>query len=654
MKSSLAGIFVIAAGIAVLPAGAPLVAQTPNSPRAPQEPPAQTTPQPPGQVIFSRSAGQSTSATPATQPPSQPPASAPATDAERQAVTFTAYDMDVHLQTAQRQIAVRAQLTVRNDGAVPLSSIPLQISSSLNWERIRADGRDVAFSVATLNSDADHTGQLHEADVPLAQPLPPGASLRLDVTYSGEIAPNPPLQPDADSPAPRSGWDDWDGIGADFTGLRGFGNVIWYPVSSVPVTLENGDRFFDEVGRQKLRLTGSGFRLSLTVEFPQGQAPTVAIVNGHPAELTVTNPGGSGLPGIATAELAPSTLGFETPSLFLAIRTQHAGPGMNLFTLPADDSAVASWTAAAQAVTPFLESWLGERPRTPLTLLDLPDPRDAPFEDGPFLATPIHAGLPDRLQGILVHALTHAFIQSPRAWLSEGVAYFMGALWIEKRDGRAEALASLGASRLALDLAEPSSPGESPGEPLDQAYTPVYYRTKAAYVLWMLRNLTGDQVLSAALRAYNPALDPTGPAGKPPAGPCVFDKLLEQAGNRSDLSWFFTDWVDADHGLPDLSIDHVYPTAADAGNWLVAIDLSNSGYAAAEVPLTVRSAITSVTRRVLIPARGKIVERILIQGKPTQVQLNDGAVPETEASVHITNLDTSSGSSSSSSQSQIH
>ena len=57
--------------------------------------------------------------------------------------------------------------------------IPLQISSSLNWERIRIAGRDVSFPVATVNSDSDHTGQLHEAVLLAAEPLAPG---RLDAS----------------------------------------------------------------------------------------------------------------------------------------------------------------------------------------------------------------------------------------------------------------------------------------------------------------------------------------------------------------------------------------------------------------------------------------------------------------------------------------
>ncbi len=154
----------------------------------------------------------------------------------------------------------------------------------------------------------------------------------------------------------------------------------------------------------------------------------------------------------------------------------------------------------------------------------------------------------------------------------------------------------------------------------------------------MLRDIAGDATLSAALRAYNPA-DDTSLGYLRDQGPSSFEKLLEQASVRRDLSWFFADWVDADKGLPDLTIDSIFPAPAQAGNWLVAVNISNSGYASAEVPVTVRSDTNSVTQRVVVPGRGKAVQRILILGKPTSVQVNDGTVPETQASVHVTRLD---------------
>jgi hypothetical protein len=630
------------------------------------DPPAQRQPSPPdqphkGTVIFSRSTDENGQIT--TQRPedstsavsqSQPVPSQAVADMERQAVTFTALDLDVHLTPASQQIAVRAQLTVHNDGKSPLTRVPLQISSSLKWERVRVEGKDAAFQVAKLNSDADHTGRLNEAAIPLASPLAPGQSVQLDATYSGQIALSAQRLTSIGAPAEVALHSDWDEISLLFTGLRGFGNVVWYPVSSVPVVLGDGARLFDEIGEEKLRLAGAHFRLRLTVEFPHGQPPTVALVNGQLVALTVTEPSsaldqGEEVNGVATADFESTLPGFEVPSLFVAIRTPHLGPNLAAWTLPEDDISIDFWTEAAGAVKPFLEEWLGRQPRSVLTLLDLPDPADAPFETGSLLATPLKEPgpktAPGMLNGVMVHALTHAWIASPRlsphpAWLNEGVANFMGTLWVEKRHGRDQALGALEADRTALALAEPSSPGEGAGQPLAQAISPVYYRTKTAYVLWMLRDLVGDQALAAALRSYDPA------------EPKSLEKLLENSESHPDLSWFFADWVDADKGLPDLSIQGVFPTTAAAENWLVAVKVANTGYASADVPVIVRSGsgaeARSVTQHVRVPARGDITARILILGKPTEVQVNDGSVPETQASVHVTHVNDLDSTSSSS------
>jgi hypothetical protein len=618
-------------------------AQTPTPPAQPA-PDSSTQPdQPKGKVLFSRSIdenGEIKSDSPAAAPSAAAPKVqlAPPQVADRQAVAFTDFDMDVRLRTAEQHIAVRALITVRNDGKTPLAHIPLQLSSSLDWERVRLDAKDAAFSVATLNSDADHTGQLHEAIVTLPQPLAPGASLQLDVTYSGLIAPSAQRLVTIGTPSDVALHSDWDQIAVPFTGIRGFGNVVWYPASSVPVILGDGARLFDEIGEHKLRLSGAHFRLRLTVEFPHGSAPTVALINGHPAALTVTEAKGpepipgqdldesQQLPGIATANLEDSIQDFEAPSLFIAIRKSHTAANTTAWALPEDEPAIEDWTTAATAVTPLLQRWLGETPRSQLTILDLPDPQDAPFETGALLVTPIRKTDPNQLDGILAHALTHAFLQSSQplpVWLDEGVAHFMGTLWIESQRGRKQALEALEAARPALALAEPESPGQSSGQPLAAAISPVYYRTKAAYVFWMLRDLAGDPALSAALKVKG----------------SDFEKLLETSGDHPGLAWFFADWVDADKGLPDLKIDGVFPTAAEAGNWLVAVNVSNKGYAACEVPVTVRADDSNaVTQRLMVPARGSAVQRILILGKPIEVQVNDGTVPETEATIHITKI----------------
>jgi hypothetical protein len=647
---------------------------------------AQTTPAAPqgqshrGQVIFSRSTDQNGQTTTTVGPGAQEKAptgqSVPvptATDAEREAVTFTDFRMDIHLRPATHEIAVRALVTVRNDGKSPLAHIPLQISSSLNWEIIRVAAHDARYTVATLNSDTDHTGQLHEAAVPLATPLAPGATLSLDVTYSGAIVQSAKRLLTIGTPEDVALHSDWDAIDADFTGLRGFGNVAWYPVSAPPVILGDGARVFDEMGEHKLRISGAHFLLHLAVEFPHGEEPTVALINGHSVPLAIAEPqeGGEDISGVATASFESATIGFEAPSLFVAVRTEHPAADTALWVQPdsgisgggtppvtpesakrSASETIQAWSDAVDKVTPLLVNWLGPQPRSQLTILDLPDAQDAPFETGALLVTPVRQLPPDRLDSILVQALAHAWMASPRAWLSEGIANFMGTLWIEKQSGREKALEALESGRTALALIEPPSPGESAGQPLAQAISPVYYRTKAAYVFWMLRDLAGDPALAAAFRAYDPAQDAASGLG-PNAGSSYFEKLFNPAV-RSNLAWFFSDWVDADNGLPDIAIDNVFSTSAErpsvpssssssaespaANGWLVTVDLSNSGYAAAEIPVTVRNADTEVTQRLLVPARSKATKRILIQGRPTEVQANDGTVPETEASVHIRHI----------------
>ena len=572
-------------------------------------------------------------ATPAATTQQQVKIAAPPTaeDAERAAPTTTDFDLDVRLRTSESRIAVRALITIRNDGKTPLLHLPLQLSSALDWEQIRQNGRPLPFTVAILNSDADHTGQLHEAAVTLPTPLAPGASLQLDVTYSGTIAQSTKRLLAIGTPDDIAATSDWDRIATDFTGLRGFGNVVWYPVSSVPVILGDGNRLFDEIGSHKLRLAGAHFRLALTVETPAGLAPNVALINGHPTKLTVTAAADTSVATVATAHVEDAILGFEAPSLFLASRNSHPATNATLWTRPESDRNVPAWAKAAADVAPFLQSWLGVRPRSQLTILELPEDGDIPFETGAMLATPVRAATPDLLDGVMAHALTHAWVMSPRAWLSEGVAHFMGTLWIEKQQGRERALAQLDSGRQALAIAEPESPGESDGQPLIACISPVYYRTKAAYVFWMLRDIAGDPALSAALRAYDPAQD---------TAPEYFEKLIEQAGQRRNLGWFFADWVYADKGLADLSIESVYSNAASVpGSFLVAVNVANNGYAAVEAPVQVLSATTSVTQRVVIPARSKAVQRILLQGTPTEVRLNDGTIPETQSTIHSKTLD---------------
>ena len=142
---------------------------------------------------------------------------------------------------------------------------------------------------------------------------------------------------------------------------------------------------------------------------------------------------------------------------------------------------------------------------------------------------------------------------------------------------------------------------------------------------WMLRDLAGDEALGRALRTYQPGADTAGTG---------FEQALERASGK-DLKWFFEDWVYHDRGLPDFSIAGVYSHKASVpGSYIVSVDVSNSGTAEAQVPVTVSSAAAMVTERLRIPARSSVSHRFVLQGQPVEVAVNDGTVPEVVASVH--------------------
>lgn len=573
-----------------------------------------------GKVLFQSSVNGPQTSTPQKAPAIQ----AKATDAERSAVTLVRYDLDVHLMLPQHALAVQALVTLRNDGDAPLREVPLQLSSQLHFETVTLETKKLAFAQNLINSDADHTGQLREAVVELPQPLAPKAALTLDVAYSGEITPSAKRLEQIGTPSDIAQQADWDQISEDFTGLRGFGDVVWYPVASVPHLLGDGPQLFSEIGSQKLRQQEARAIIRVTAEYT-GTAPNAAALDGQylavPApKVTPT----ASFPGVVTFSLPEHRLGFGSLSLFLAPRTVHEANGVRILTTLDDEPFVQSYQTAATMVQPLVEQWLGKA-KGPLTILDLPGREDAPFEQGALIATGLRPLDPQKLTGVLCHGLAHAAFQSPREWLNEGVANFLVTLWLEQSRGREVALESMESSRGALAIGEPSSPGESAGEPLIAASDAIYYRSKATYVLWMLRDLAGDQALSAALRNYDPAQDTNSD---------YFEHLVEQASGK-DLKWFFDDWVYRDPGLPDLSITAVYTnTTSQTGQYLIAVDLANDGYAAADVPLTIHTREGTQTSRVQVPARSRITRRILVTGLPTEVVLNDGVVPEVQATVH--------------------
>jgi hypothetical protein len=559
-------------------------------------------------------------------------------DAERASLIFTAYDLDVHLSPATSLISVHSRFTVRNTGAAPLARLAVQLSSSLSWESfsMRSAGRVVplTFVQQTIDTDADHTGKAQEAVVTLPQPLVPGASVELMAFYSGAIEQSGERLERIGAPAEQAAHADWDVISAERTALRGFGNVLWYPTAAAPVFLGDGAKLFQSVGQTKLLQAQAVTHLRLAVEYV-GDPPDTAFFCGRREKLVAVSENANVVvaesPGVATAEFSEQPLGFRTMSLFVTDRAATMTDGELISAVTDHYDALPNYAAAALKVQPLLKDWLGA---DPLTVLNIIDQDGQPFEDDALLVTTLRANEQSVLAPSLVHSLTHAWFRSSHVWLDEGMAQFLSLLWVEQSQGREAALQQLQQQVNTLSLAEPAlQSGETAqvGQSLIGAHDEVYYRTKSTAVLWMLRSLVGDDALKNALQTYR--RDEKGDVD-----PKHFQRVVEHAAKK-DLAWFFDDWVYRDRGLADLSIVSVTPRALptkDKGeSWLIAVEVRNDGDAAVEVPVTVRSGTLTATQSLRILGRSSASTRIVFEGEPTEVVVNDGSAPEVTTPTHI-------------------
>jgi len=94
---------------------------------------------------------------------------------ERSDWTATRTSLDVVLHSADSSADATGELTITNEGRVPLSQLFLQLTGTSKWKSIARDGVAQAFTEHKIKSDADHTGEMNEARITLAHPLGTGA-----------------------------------------------------------------------------------------------------------------------------------------------------------------------------------------------------------------------------------------------------------------------------------------------------------------------------------------------------------------------------------------------------------------------------------------------------------------------------------------------
>jgi hypothetical protein len=549
---------------------------------------------------------------------------------DREAFTFTNYDLNVRVEPEQQRLGVRGKITIRNDSTTPQRDIALQISSTLDWRSIHIAGKPAQFVTHEYTSDIDHTGALSEAIVTLPNEVPSQGTVELDVGYEGVIPLDVTRLTRMGVPEAKARHTDWDRISTSFTAVRGIGYVAWYPVATESASLSEGNSVARTVGRWKARELGAAMDVNFCMP---GDTSTT--------RLGLMNERIDGGPGASAA----GTSGSKAVALCTRHKYQPVGDIVPVFVdanylglgkasiyfhfFPAHKSAVEDYAMASELAMPLVREWFGT-PRRKADLVELSDPEAAPFESGTMLLMPL-SGDDTRLYELTAaHQLTHAAFFSPRSWIYEGLAHFAQALEREQQDGRQSAVDFMALHRTAIvdaerTLAAEHNQSKAADESLINTNTDEFYRSKAMYVWWMLRDMIGDAALKKALATYDPDQD---------KGSSYVQRLIEAQAHR-DLEWFFDDWVYRDRGLPDFRVESAYPRTTVDGGYVVTVTIENLGDAAAEVPVTLRMASGEVTKRLEVHARSKASIRIDASSTPKEIVVNDGSVPESDVSNNV-------------------
>jgi hypothetical protein len=539
---------------------------------------------------------------------------------DREAFSFTNYDLNLRVEPEQHRLGVRGKVTLRNDSQTPQKIAVLQISSSLDWRSVKAGDKPLQFLTQPYTSDIDHTGSLSEAIVTLPQMIAPKGTIELEIAYEGVILLDVTRLTRIGTPDDAATSVDWDQIDASFTAVRGAGHVAWYPIATEVANLSEGNSLFEVLARWKTRGAGSRMHLHIGLSRDGSEPRPELLVNNKSCFALYEAMGGIQHIG---ADCAYEPPGLDAPAFVIADYLVAERPEIEVHYLPGHDVAATTFADAAEKVAPLITEWFGAQ-REKAKTADLADAKAAPFESGALLLTPL-ANTDPKLAGLAAaHQLTHSAFLSFRPWIEEGLAHFAQALYLEQQSGRQAALTYMGLHRSAFSgIDAPTTVPRSVDEvnrSLVNTTSEELYRSKAMCVWWMLRDMIGEPALKKALAAYRPEQDKEA----------SYMPRLISAQTQRDLEWFFDDWVYRDRGLPDFKVDSAFSRKTMTNTFMVTISVDNLGTAGAEVPITVKFAGGDVTKRLEIRAKNKGVIRVQVPAAPQEIVVNDGSVPESD------------------------
>ncbi len=172
---------------------------------------------------------------------------------DREAFTFTRYNLDVRIEPAQQRLAVRGSITLRNDSSTPQKNASLQIffQSYLALDPVRCQASAICESALRLGYRSHRRivgGDRRSAEGSAARRFRRTDNWLRGRDFAGCHTPHAHRHAPGSRRAQRLG-SDQHAVSA----VRGAGYVAWYPVAMEAGNLSEGRSLFEVLGRWKQR-----------------------------------------------------------------------------------------------------------------------------------------------------------------------------------------------------------------------------------------------------------------------------------------------------------------------------------------------------------------------------------------------------------------
>lgn len=423
----------------------------------------------------------------------------------------TRYELRAQILPAEERLRVVAQITISNTTSAPQREIPFLLYRLLAVDAAEDEkGAALAFRQAVVSMSDEKNWQVNSVAVTLLEPLPPGGTTRITLTYSGAIFGYREVMGYVR-----------DHIGEDYSLLRP--DALAYPMLA-EASFRSLSAAYDVL-----------FTYDLEIQVPSGY---VVACGGLPKGVSADG----GTETYRYASRMPTSRMDIAAAKFKVVKNEAGN--LVVYALPGDEAGAANLLKEMQRVMEFYTRRFGpSKKATAYTVIEIPDGWGSQASDFYILQAAAAFKDPKRAHE-LYHEIGHSWNAKPKRevkrtrWFDEAFASYFEALALGEFEGRKAFDERMAGYREHFRNGVKKDPrnGTTPIAAYGKEELGGNSYTKGAWSLYVLEQIVGEGTFDGIMRTL------LAEFADRPADFQDLRRVVERISKR-DLSRFFNEWI---------------------------------------------------------------------------------------------------------------